>query len=273
MCISPTTLAIATRDSWPGTTDLRACLAQRLMPNIRRAVATVIAVAGLMAVIPVVSPGSPIVFYTSRPSFNTAEPGLPIEGFSNADITAGSIELQASPLSGATNDSIFSTGSVLSGLSVSASSGLIVYGDGAITGGTKSVATNSFGDTLVLTFAGGVSAVGTDVFAASSPGQTLAGNITETVYHGSTVIGSKTVSEVKGAFGFIGVSSAASAITSVTLLYTTDDASTFADNIAFGSQTSSVPEPSTLALSALAAVLFAIASSRVNRQVSQVRNS
>jgi len=187
-----------------------------------------------------------LIFYTTRSSFDAAEPGLPVEGFNNANIASGSLALQSSPLGSATNDSVFSSGSILPGLTISnlspslASNGLIVYGGGAISGGSTSVGTNWFGDTLVLTFAPGVSAVGTDVFAATSPGQTLAGDFTEDVYNGSTQLGSMTFSEAKGAFGFIGVSST-TPITSVNLLYTTDDATTFVDNIAFGSPTASVP--------------------------------
>lgn len=248
---------------------------QHLYFSLCRPLTVLLTFAGLTTIAPVCSHGASVVFYATRPSFNTAEPGLPVEGFNNAAVASGSILLQQSPISSATNDSVFSTGSILTGLTISNlnpanTPGLIVYGDGAIFGGTKSVGTNWFGDALVLTFVPGVLAVGTDVFAATSPGQTLAGDFVENVYHGSTLLGSTTFSEAKGGFGFMGVSST-SQITSISLLYTTNDATTFADNIAFGSNASpipvpvpvSTPEPSSFVLTTLAAVLFIFLTKRI----------
>jgi hypothetical protein len=220
--------------------------------HMRRSVAAVIAVAGLMTLVPADSRAS-VVFYTDRTAFNTAEPGLPVQNFSGANLFNQPYVTHSSPLNSATNDAVFAAGSILPGLTVTTllpgmvSNALIVEGG--------SVGPNWFGDTLILSFAPGVSAVGTDIFANTSPGSSLAGNFTEDVYNGSTLLGSKNFSEAAGAKGFIGVSSTIP-ITSVNLLYTTDDATTFVDNIAFGS-VSATPEPSTYALAAIAGIWIA----------------
>lgn len=214
----------------------------------RGAVVLAMALAYLIAIGPVRSQAA-VGFYNTRSSFNAAAPGLPVEGFSNGNVAAGQFVLQAAPLSSATSNNVFSSGSILPGLAVSNSGGntpgLVVYGDGAVSGGTKCAGSNWFGDKLVLSFGSGVLAVGTDVFAATSPGVPLAGNFTVNVYNGSSMLGSTNVTVAKGSFGFVGVLST-TPVTSVTLLYTTNDASTFADNIAFGSPASSAPPPSIL---------------------------
>ena len=240
-----------------------------------RLIAAMSAMAGLFVMSPAVGGGASLVFYTSASGFNAAEPGLPVESFNNANVTSGTILLESSPVSSATSNSIFAGGSILPGLTVSnlnpkLTPGLIVYGNGAIFGGTKTIGTNWFGDSLVLSFAPGVSAVAADVFAATSPGQTLAGSFTADVYNGSTLLGSTSFTEDKGAFGFFGVSSS-TRITSVNLLYTTDDATTFADNIAFGGSApppSAVPEPSTFII---CAALFCICIAAAGRRRSAAR--
>ena len=234
--------------------------------NLRRPVAAAIAVIALMTVAPCVSQGSAITFYTTRASFNTAEPGLPVETFQAANFPKGQLwGTQASPLNASTNYGFFSTGSILPGLTISNlnplnTPGLVVYNDGAIqVGGTKSVGTNWYGDTLVLNFAPGVSAVGTDVFAFSAypPAQTLAGNFTVNVYNGTTLLGTTNVDvPAAGDFGFVGVSST-TPITSMTLLYIDDEVTTLVDNVAFGSQVDPAPEPPTM-VSALTAALVGV---------------
>jgi hypothetical protein len=244
-----------------------------LIPNRSRPILIMIANICLMTIAPTALQASTVTFYTTSSSFNAAEPGLPIEGFSNANVAPGSLSLQSSPLSSATNNSIFSSGSMLPGITISNSNplntpGLIVYGAGAIYGSSNTVGTNWFGDALDLSFAPGVTAVGAYVFAATSPGQTLGGLFTADVFNGSTILGSTSFSEALGGFGFIGVSST-TPITNLRLLYVTNDATTFAGNIAFGSPgaipipppppptpgppTSPVPEPSTFTLLALGA--------------------
>lgn len=197
----------------------------------------------LMALAPSFSHAG-LTFYSSRLMFDAAAPGLSVEGFESANVASGTYAGESSPISATTNDSIFSTGSILPGLTISNLGagnvpGLVVYGDDSIWFGTKCVGNNWFGDTLELSFGPGVNAVGTDLFAATSPGLTLAGDFQVDVYSGASLLGSRITSESRGGFGFTGVTST-TPITSIRLLYTTDDASTFVDNVAFGP----VPEPS-----------------------------
>lgn len=237
--------------------------------DARRPVVLLIGVASYMLGLPALLSGSTITYFTTRSSFNAAAPGLPTEGFNNARIPAGTYGLQSSPLSSATNNSIFSAGSIKPGLTISNGTaglkpGLIVYGAGAIYGGTNAVGTNWFGDPLVLSFGSGVTALGADVFAATSPGLTRGGQFTADFFNGTTLLGSTTFTENLGEFGFLGAASS-TPITSVDLLYTTDDATTFADNISFGSSHGppppppAVPEPSTFTLMALGTVILGVA--------------
>ena len=193
-----------------------------------------------------VSRGATVTFYPTRAAFNAAAPGLPVETFAAANLFGQTEALEASPVSGATNDAVFPAGSILPGLTVSNlttgnTPGLIVYAGGV--GGSKSIGDNYFGDTTVLTFGPSVAAVAADVFANTGPGQSLAGSFTEQVYNGSTRLGSTTFTEAAGASAFVGVTST-TPITSVRLLYTTDDATTFVTNVAFGT----VPEPASVGL-------------------------
>ncbi len=56
-----------------------------------------------------------ITYYTTRASFNTAEPGLPLETFSPISTPA----VIAAPLSSTTNNSDFAAGNILPGISIS----------------------------------------------------------------------------------------------------------------------------------------------------------
>ncbi len=200
-------------------------------------------------------PRSAVTFYTTQSAFDTAEPGLPVETFTNANLSGQSLATQSSPLSSATNDATFASGSILPGLTISTlnpglvSNALSAYGGGPA--GSKSVGTTWYGDTLILGFSSGVTAIGANVFAINPPGSTLAGSFTADVYNGTTRIGSANFSETAGSFGFIGASSA-TPITGVRLLYTTDDDMTIASNVAF----SPTPEPSNLALFGVAAIIL-----------------
>lgn len=218
-----------------------------------------------------------VTFYTSSSTFNTANPGLPVEGFQSAQLTPPNLALQNAPLNSSTNSSVFPAGSILPGLSISNlnpanTPGLIVYPGGVVSGSSIAVGTNWFGDTLVVSFDQGVTAAGMDVFAATGQGPTLPGLFSAKVYDGSTLLGSTTFSELQGNFAFVGVSSNLP-ITSLQLLYLTNDATTFVDNIAFGGTSgspqppgppppvpdpSATPEPSTWVLVGTGALLLAL---------------
>jgi hypothetical protein len=213
--------------------------------------AVVFAILGFMVITPAALHAGPI-FYTGTSvysaadlsgtaAFDAAEPGLPVEIFS-PNLSGQMYLTQSSPLSAATNDSVFPTGSILPGITISNlnsanTPGLLVYGDG--------VAPYYFEDSLVLTLAPSVTAIGERIYARSSAqGPTVAGTFTEDVYNGTTLIGSTNLSENQGDAGFIGVSST-TPITSIEITFNSDvDGSPVVNDIAFGSP---VPEPSSLA--------------------------
>ena len=207
----------------------------------------------LLSIAPSICQASPITYYPNRAAFNAAKPGLPVEGFSAARFSGncypGSVYcygFQPSPLNRSTNHAFFSANTILPAITIttllSESQGnqnLLVLNNGAVkTGGTKSVGTSIFGDTLVLKFSPGVLAVAADLFACcedtSPPVPTDAGDFTARFYNGTTLLDSRTFSEAAGAFGFLGVSSTVP-ITSIQILYNSNEAVTGVDNLAFGS--------------------------------------
>jgi hypothetical protein len=183
-------------------------------------------------------PGS-IQFFATRSAFDLAAPKVPTQGFDGAKLDGQPYVIQANPLNWATNDAVFSKGSILPGLKIStrhpgqAATALIVYAGGPA--GATSVGNNWFGDTLVLSFPNGVTVVGETVFANTSAGPSFAGQITEQVFHGSRLLASKTVRETAGDDVFIGATSPAMTITSVRISWASDqDATTYVSGISFG---------------------------------------
>ena len=184
--------------------------------------------------------------------------GLPVEDFSSINTFSQPYITHASPLSAS-----------LPGLSVSTvnpgliSNALEVYGGSS---GPKNVGTNWFQDTLVLNFSSAVSAVGENVFGTVYGTSNSAGTVTENVYNGATLLGSRSLGLSSGVghsgdggvpsvVGYLGVTSPTANITSVRLLFSPSvdiDSNTFVTNVAV------VPEPSAFALAALAAVLFGL---------------
>ena len=221
----------------------------------RPAVAAMVAIALLSIAPPCVSHASPITYYSDRIAFNKAKPGLPVEGFNAAagflgNCYPGSVHcygFQPTPLfNSSTKNAFFSAHTILPGVTITAllptgqeSQILTVFNDGAVkTGGTKSVGTGNVGDTLVLKFSPGVLAVAADIFACcedtSPPVPTDWGYFTVSFYNGTRLLDSKTsIFEAAGGFGFFGVSSTVP-ITSIQILYTSNEAVTGLDNLAFG---------------------------------------
>lgn len=211
--------------------------------------------AGLLPMAPARSHAS-LSYYNTRSAFDAAEPGLPVQSFDSANLSGQPYATQPNGINSATNNGVFSTGSILPGLTLGTlnpgaqATALEVYSGGPV--GTKSIGNNWFGDTLVLTFGPGVSAVAEDAFANASSGLSFAGTITEETFSGSTVLGSKTLTEAVGGSVFFGVSSSTLPITSVEITWGGDnDASTFVSNVAFGT----APEPSSFVGAAVFSLL------------------
>ena len=230
---------------------------RRGIPRPFRPVAPWLVLAGL-ALVPA-SSRADLTFYTSSTAFNTAEPGLPVENFGGANLHGQSYVTESNGLSSTTNDAVYAAGSILPGITVSTlnpglqSTALLVYSAGS---DGFNVGTNWFQDTLVLSFAPGVSAVGEDVFGNTNPGPSIAGTVHEAVFNGTTLLGSTTISETAGNVGFIGVASTAANVTSIELLFNPSadvDSNTFVQDVSFGTP-SVIPEPPSLTLGAVAAL-------------------
>jgi hypothetical protein len=191
---------------------------------------------------------SVLTYYPSRAGFDAAQPGLPLEDFQ--PITDPG--LVVSPLSSAMNNVDFPAGNILPGITFSTSGGNLYVFDGALS-------TFLFEQTLILSFAPGVTAVGLDWFGSTgSPGGGKAGTFTAQMFHGATSLGTDALSEPANTVGFFGVSSTTD-ITQIDITFQATcstpgcdagDANPFIDNIAFGGPAApaSVPEPSSLAL-------------------------
>ena len=227
-----------------------------LITRFGRRFAVASSVICLIAVLPQVSRAS-LIYYATSSLFNAAVPGLPVQTFASANLYGQPYVVQASPLNSSTSNSVFSAGSILPGLTISnsgpgpAAAGLLVYGN--------NIGNNYFGDSLILSFNPGVSAVGENVFANTASGPSFAGSITEDLFNGTQSLGSKTYTEAAGGSLFFGVSSTTTLITSVELTWDgNEDGITFASNIAFGGNSSAVPEPSTLAFPAVGFILVVV---------------
>jgi hypothetical protein len=59
-----------------------------------------------------------LVIYNSSTAFTAASSGLVLDNFSNANVAAGSSATMTGPLNSSTNNSIFSTGSIVAGLQI-----------------------------------------------------------------------------------------------------------------------------------------------------------
>jgi len=193
--------------------------------------------------------------YTTRAAFDAANPGLPVEDFEKARVAATSSAFIFSLLSSTTSNSVFSPGDILPGLTVSTLSGfgLLVLGTGDVTGTTKAVGSFHGDDNLTLTFPLGVSAVGTDFFAAivpNLPGPAEGDTFLITVSGAGGFLGLATAFELAGHTTFIGVSDNTELITGLKVEKLDPRTNTFVDNVAFGSPSvaSAVPEPASITL-------------------------
>lgn len=183
-----------------------------------------------------------ITTYSSRAAFNAAAPGLPVDTFpSTVSYQAYPLNyyFHTSPVSAATNDGIFQTGSILPGVTISAKSP--VFASQALkiepVAGGNQVAAATFGDTLILDFSPAVSAVGFDVSGHVYTYPLYPGHVEVAVYSGATRLYSNSNVPVPTGSQFVGFTSTARNITRVTLLYVEAhdefDTCTFISNLAF----------------------------------------
>jgi hypothetical protein len=187
-----------------------------------------------------------LTFFTTRPTFNVANPGLPVETFEEARVAAGDFAFFTGPLNAASNNAVFVPGEILPGLSLVDNPGanfedLVAIGTGTVTGATKAVGQTFSDDTLDLTFSNAFSA-GFDLFSAAGPGAPAADTITVSVFSSSGLLGSTNV-DTLGGISFFGVRSSVP-ITRINVNSLAGNTS-FVDNVAFGV---AAPEPATGAL-------------------------
>ncbi|MFZ5828650.1 MAG: pre-peptidase C-terminal domain-containing protein [Planctomycetota bacterium] len=114
--------------------------------------------------------------FSDRTVFVASNPGLANEDFEEGNVLADDVAEFFGPLSSATNNAVFSPGEIQAGLTISAQNNngstpgagdLVVLGSeffGPTAPGSKIVGANEFVDDTVLTFTGGVTGVGFDLF-------------------------------------------------------------------------------------------------------------
>ncbi len=197
------------------------------------------------------------VIYTSRAAFNLAAPYAgATEDFEDAAIAPGAVLSTASPLDSLTNNSIFATGSIMTGLRLSSSGGFYVS-NGFFSSPTIAVYTANERTPLTISFPnGGVTALGLDLYSSFSEGP--ASPIAAYDADGNLIAQTDIAMFASGVFF---------GIVSTTpidhLIYTVSDSSTLigVDDITFGSDVTATPEPAAMLLTA--AGLLALAARRI----------
>jgi len=188
-----------------------------------------------------------LVTFTSRPAFNAAAPGLPVETFESAPVAPGAVITCMGPVSSTMGGGCFPAAGLLPGAvynaSVATQPNLVVLGAAFASVGNASrvLGPNRFADTFNVTFAN-ANAVGFDVFAGLSPG-----NVAITVFDSADVLlGTFTVFAPTGGT-FFGVISTTSNIGRINIA-SANNGGELLDNVAFGRTGPAVPEPMTILL-------------------------
>ena len=202
-----------------------------------------------------------IVLHDNRAAFELAAPGLPVETFENLDLTQTS-NTQSPPLEFAnlapylgnsSNDgvSVF-PGDILPGIEIFSPNGLAAYRNWRRRVPTVSVWNGAGGgDPLVLSFPGGVTSVGFDIYGIFF--ENADGPLTVFDAEGNTLYANDVALPGRGMFfGFV----------STTPIHQITYKNTFGyygvDNIAFGT----IPEPTTGVLAAVGVAMFGLSRRR-----------
>jgi len=194
-----------------------------------------------------------LITYSSRVSFDLDATGLPVEDFEKGNISAGSAGNFTDPLDSTTNNTYFSPGDILPGLTLQTpfpndpGFDLILVGAGTVGNPSKAVFATVPSDTLDLLF-NAANAVGMDVLISSSD-EIVDVSIFGT---GNILLNSFAVSATSAGV-FFGVISDMGPIERINLSSRSNPSQGTGgwfegvDNIAFGT----IPEPTTLALMGL----------------------
>jgi len=180
------------------------------------------------------APDGPLTFYGDRPSFDAANPGLPIEDWEDFIIGAGGVAGCDAPANSTTScPGVYSAGDILPGLELVDDvgpdpGGLVALGVGFNGNASIQFGSNTFVDALVLNFSPAVGAAGMEIACHFSAGTV------DVVMNdsGGTLIGS-TTSACSNAGTFFGVDSSV-AIGSIRIFEQGGAQAELIDNIAFG---------------------------------------
>ena len=205
-----------------------------------------------LAVAPRASAG--IVFYTNEATFNAAAPALSTQTFASATIAPIGISVFANPLNSATNNAVFSAGSILPGLTIASSASHSGQELGAVATGifgnpAKGVYNNFAGDTLNLSFSPNARAVGLGALNPSGSSE-----VVSVFSPGGSLLATQTFAvPANGAEGFIGaIATGGDQIGTIGLLGGGAPRFAGVDRVTFALGTSAVPEPSSFVLTGLA---------------------
>lgn len=210
-----------------------------------------------------------LVFYPDRPTFNAANPGLPVEDFNEGvGIAAGF----PAPLDSTSSNAHFVPGDILPGVSFTDNPGPDVvdglYFAPAFHNGLAQT-TQGIGqefpssDALDILTSPGVTALAVDIFQNFGGGFQSGSPIDVPVNvfgPGDVLLGFTSVTVNSNSFGFFGVSSTLDLITRISINNTLSFDSI--DNVAFG-VAAAVPEPSTLLFLGSGLVVLAIVRRRI----------
>lgn len=153
-----------------------------------------------------------LIYYNSQASFDASGAVVSTQTFASANVNQGQIQVMGNTLNSATNNGIFSTGSILPGLSLYASgnnpgSDLAIVGVGFNNYANKSVFSNFNNQTLNIAFSSGMTAASLGLLSYAN-----VNNIDIFVYNTANVlIGTTTAFNVQnfGAGMFLGITATA----------------------------------------------------------------
>jgi len=179
-----------------------------------------------------------LTFFTNRPAFDTAYPGLPIEDFEEATIGAGNVDSIPAPLDEFSNNAYFNPGDILPGIQfqdtpLTPPDGLAILGAGFMGNPSINIVANYFVNSFEIVFTDNVNAVGMDLVSYVGSGTV---NI-EVFGPGSVSLGTTTAT-ASNAGDFWGVFSDSDYIASI-VISDTGSGAEGADNVAFGEITGS----------------------------------
>lgn len=200
-----------------------------------------------------------LTFFSGRSAFETANSGLSVEDFEEGRIAGAQGDAISGSLSSSSQNSVFSAGEILQGVSFSSSpsgAGLFLAKPGYGNLPSKALSVFDVDDSMQISFAQGAGAVGLDLFALN-----VASPFELNIYGAAGLLGSVNVNaRGDGLPVFFGVSSTAP-ITRLSI-DSLGGPLEFVDNVAF----SPVPEPGVASFLAMGGVLAMVWKRRTVRK-------